>query len=223
MSSNHGGERDELAPVIPLFGARADERAPKAAEAPGAGWHPTWIGEADRASGDRLIDRDDDDTVAAAERLLLRRLRTRSLSVREARSLLVSDGCDDGVVDAVEQRFTALGYLDDHALAEQLIDKALSRKAQGRQAVAQVLAQRGIPRDVADEALAQLPTDEAERALEFARSKAPLLADLDRDAALRRLAGQLARRGFGSSALSAARTALEEQSSSARGRGVRFD
>ena len=64
---------------------------------------------------------------------------------------------------------------------------------------------------MADAALAELPDDDAERALEFARSKAGSLRSLERDVALRRLAGQLARRGYGGSvALNAARTALDE-------------
>ena len=48
----------------------------------------------------------------------------------------------------------------------------IERKGQGRRAIAQTLAQRGIPRDVVDAALATLPDDDAERALEFARTKA---------------------------------------------------
>jgi regulatory protein len=218
MSERDGGERDTLAPVIPLFGG--GEAPEAAARRRHPSWHATWIdGDEDRR--EILAEDEPDDAVAEAERMLLRRLRTRSLSLREARAALAGEGLADAEIETIMGRFTALGYLDDRALAEQLIDKALSRKAQGRQAVAQVLMQRGIPREVADEALAELPADEAERALEFARSKAPLLADLDRDAALRRLAGQLARRGFGSVALSAARTALDEVSRPTR--GVRFD
>jgi regulatory protein len=51
-----------------------------------------------------------------------------------------------------------------------------------------------------------------ERALEFARRKAGGIGGRDAQAELRRLAGQLARRGYPSSiALSAARQALEER------------
>lgn len=219
MTERDGGERETLAPVIPLFGASSDAEA--AARRRHPSWHPTWIDPAASEAADAPEEDEPDDVLAEAERMLLRRLRTRSLSVHEARAALQGEGLDAAETEGVLGRFAALGYLDDHALAEQLIDKALTRKAQGRQAVAQVLAQRGIPRDVADEALAALPADEAERALEFARSKAPMLADLDRDAALRRLAGQLARRGFAAVALSAAREALDEVARPAR--GVRFD
>jgi regulatory protein len=151
--------------------------------------------------------------------MLLRKLRTRSLSVTEARAALAHDDIDGNAIEQVLDDFVARGYLDDLALAEQLIDKAIARKAQGRQAIARTLSQRGIPRDVADAALASLPDDEEERALEFARSKAAQLSDLDHDTALRRLTGQLARRGFGSAALSVAKQALAE---AGVGSGPRF-
>jgi len=165
MSEHTGGERESLAPVTPLF-PRRGQGAPRPGPDPSA-WHPTWTG----------IDRDDEDEhddledgVVLAERMLLRRLRTRSLSIREAEAALYADGLSDAEIAGVIRSFRAQGYLDDHALAEQLIDKAVSRKAQGRQAIAQTLAQRGIPRDVADAAISALPDDEFERALEFARS-----------------------------------------------------
>jgi regulatory protein len=97
----------------------------------------------------------------------------------------------------------------------------VDRKGQGRQLIAQTLAKRGVPRDVADSALQALPDDDLERALEYARGKARALRSLDRETALRRLSGQLARRGYsGSLAMNAARTALDE--SSGDGSGVRF-
>ena len=77
-------------------------------------------------------------------------------------------------------------------------------------------------RDVVDAALEALPDDDADRALEYARQKARTMRDLDRDVALRRLSGQLARRGYGAQALDAARRALDELSRPARS-GVRFE
>ncbi|MFI8633477.1 regulatory protein RecX [Microbacterium sp. NPDC077663] len=235
MTDANGGERDALAPVIPLFGKRVEQHAAPADDAENRQWHATWIGE--RSESERtaaraahpatgnvpiVVPAEDDDTAALAERVLLRKLRTRSLSVREARSVLREHDLDEVTSDGIIDRFVSLGYLDDAALAEQLIDKATSRNAQGRQAIAQTLGQRGIPREVVDDALAALPDDETERALEFARSKARGLADVERDAAVRRLAGQLARRGYGAVALSVARQALDELSAPAR-RGVRFE
>ncbi|WP_347978701.1 regulatory protein RecX [Microbacterium sp. ProA8] len=154
---------------------------------------------------------DDADEVAIAERGLVKKLRGRQLSVSEAKTYLGQYDLDADAVAALLDAFLERGYLDDARLAEQVVHSGVDRKGQGRQVISQSLAKRGVPRDVADAALAELPDDDAERALEFARSKAGSLRGLERDVALRRLAGQLARRGYGGSmALNAARTALEE-------------
>jgi regulatory protein len=77
------------------------------------------------------------------------------------------------------------------------------------------MAGRGIPREVADAALADLRDDDLERALDYARTKAVSLARLDAQTGLRRLVGQLTRRGYPSHvAMTAARQALDEQSRS---------
>lgn len=159
--------------------------------------------------------------IEGATQALVKRLRTRQLSVREARTMLGERGIDGSAVENVVADFEARGYLDDSRLAEQLVYAATSRKGQGRRAIAQTLSGRGIPREVVDAALDDLPDDEAERALEFARQKARSMGSLDREAAVRRLHGQLARRGFGGSmAMTAAKQALDEAGVGAS--GVRF-
>lgn len=166
-------------------------------------------------SGDDL--RDDaaagtDDARERAEAVLLRKLRSRSLSLSEARIAIRGvDGADETVVEDLVARFVDLGYLDDAAFAEQLAMSAVERRGEGRRAVAETLRKRGIPRDIAEAALAELPDDDAERALDFARSKVRGVEGKDYESSLRRLAGQLARRGYPSSvALTAAKTALSE-------------
>lgn len=217
-------DHDGVAPVIPLFGARSsgDDRTP-APEASEAAWRTEWDGAGDDTpypadeAGDDACDAVEREI---AERTVLRRLRTRSLSVREARAIVAQRDLDDETVDAVVRGLVRYGYLDDAALAEQLIHSGSERKGQGRQVIAQTLAKRGIARDVADAALAELPDDDADRALEFARGKARSMASLDRDTALRRLVGQLSRRGYpGSVSMTAARQALDESDG---GSGVRF-
>ncbi|MFF2488601.1 regulatory protein RecX [Microbacterium sp. NPDC058062] len=162
------------------------------------------------------------DPADAAELGLLKKLRARQVSVSEAKTYLGQYELGREGVEAILDSFLERGYLDDARLAEQVVHAGVDRKGQGRQALSQSLAKRGIPRDIADAALAELPDDDAERALEFARSKAGSMRGLERDVALRRLAGQLARRGYGgSAALNAARQALDE-SMRPTGR-VRFD
>ena len=195
-----GGEQpaakqvEGLAPVIPLFGASQPETT----------WHSSWIDDEARPLVDDsgpLVDdggasTEQADAEAVAEKQLLRKLRSRSLSVVEARRALVQHELDAASVERIIEEFLHLGYLDDAALAEQLVHIGLDRKGQGRQVIAQSLSARGIPRDVADAALQALPDDEAERALEFARSRAGRLSDVDDATALRRLLGQLIRRGY---------------------------
>ncbi len=237
--ADDGGERRSaeadggLAPLIPLFGGRA--AAPEPWREPAleggtddveadAAWHPTWVsGRAD----DELAppddgDPDDDDAATAdlAEKALLKKLRARSLSVFEARAFLRDHDLDSESVERILGRMAQFGYLDDTALAEQLVHTAVDRRGQGRQVISQTLARRGIPREVADEVLAALPDDDLDRALEYARTKSRSMTALDRDTALRRLAGQLARRGYPANvALTAAKQALDENGGSS---GVRF-
>ena len=212
----HGEEH--LAPVTPLFGGRAHAAPAEPAEAPGDTWHTTWT----EPVADQPLAPDEVDAVADAESALVKRLRTRSLSEREARAFLRERELSVDAVEGVIEGMRRHGYLDDARLAEQLIHAGTTRKGQGRRAISQALAQRGIPRDVVDAALEALPDDDADRALEYARQKARTMRDLDRDVALRRLSGQLARRGYGAQALDAARRALDELSRPTRS-GVRFE
>ncbi|WP_318244767.1 regulatory protein RecX [Microbacterium pullorum] len=195
-----------------------DRPEPAAAAAPVRG--PRFVADTgdDRGEGD--VEPDPAEQVEAAERMLLKKLRARQLSVSEARSALVAYELPAVDVEQLIDDCLRRGYLDDARLAEQLIHAGSERKGQGRRAIAQTLSARGIPRDVVDVALAEQPDDDAERALEFARTKARQLSHVDEAAALRRLMGQLSRRGYpGSVAATAARAALAENRS---GGGVRF-
>ncbi len=92
-------------------------------------------------------------------------------------------------------RMVELGYLDDKAFAESWLRSRLAMRKDGLLALSRGLIARGVPRPLADEALAALylPDDEAAVALE-------LVQGLSRDAAIRRLTG----RGFRARAIAAA-------------------
>lgn len=225
-AAGDGGERDTgLAPVIPLFGGSVSTQSPTQRSTPPAAaaspaepsWNATWAADPDGESDEEAFDDkggvNEDASIdrELAEKNLLKKLRTRSLSIREARVVVRERDLGAEEVEDILETFVRRGYLDDKALAEQLVHSAVDRKGQGRQVISQALAKRGIPRDVADAVIAELPDDDADRALEFARTKARSMGSLDRDTALRRLSGQLSRRGYGgSTAFSAARTALDE-------------
>jgi len=187
---------------------------------------PHEIRESDDEFGGGL---DPEELRRAAEEVLVRRLRTRSLSVSESRMVLKGyeqggQRLDDAQIDDVIDDFCRRGYLDDAILAGHLVTSGVERKGQGRVALTRALAQRGIPRDVVDAALDDLPDDDLERALEFARTKMRSLARLDQETAKRRLSGQLARRGYSGGVVSSVvRTVMGEQFSGRRPSGVRFE
>lgn len=236
----HDGGEEHLAPIIPLFGRGApavqedgpehqsDVEHQRDAVAEGAATATTVqrdVTVIDRAFDDSAQS-DDDESERVRDRAaqaLVRKLRARSLSISEARGALREHALDSAQIDNVIDEFCGRGYLDDALLAEHLVITGIERKGQGRVALSRSLAQRGIPRDVIETAMGDLPDDDAERALEFARGKARSLSRLEFDTALRRLVGQLARRGYGGSvAMNAAKTALREESLGQPTTGVRF-
>ena len=235
MRERDGGE-ENLAPVIPLFGGRPPSapEVPTAAVADDSGerahhahtraerteWARAELARAELSARERHEAHDEpevgpesdpDEARAQAEEALVRKLRAKQLSASEARTVLRQNDLDRDSIEDVIDEFEHRGYLDDRTLAGLLVTSGVERKGQGRVALARALAQRGIARDIIDEALAELPDDDDERALDYARSKASGMTRLEYDTALRRLLGQLARRGYGGSgAMTAARTALDE-------------
>ena len=111
------------------------------------------------------------------------------------------------VLDTLEQR----GELDDEAFAHALVREELARKPAGAMLLRQKLAQKGVPRAIADrvvsEALAE--RDQVEPATQLARRRAMSLARLDAVTRRRRLHGLLARRGFDRDTIDAALRAVE--------------
>lgn len=241
VNGGGSGENARLAPVTPLFERSPSARHPahRAQQGPpaepvrlralapvgalgvgGAGAEDGGVAEAEAVAPEDL--RSAEELRAAAEEMLLRKLRRKALSVSEARLILRGEELNGADAEDIIDDCLRRGYLDDRVLAELLVRAGVERRAQGRAALARSLAQRGLDREVIDEALAELPDDDAERALEYARTKARGMTRLDLDTAVRRLVGQLARRGFGGSvAMQAAKQALRE-ASRPPATGVRF-
>lgn len=199
-----------VAPVIPLFAGQPGITPTRATDGGGG------AAAADEEAADVDAAREDEAARARelAEKHLLKKLRTRQLSVSEARAALAAGDLPSDEAERIIDEQLRRGYLDDARLAEQLAYSGVEKKGHGRRAIAQTMARRGVSREAADAALALLPDDEAERALEYARAKAPSLSRAAPEAALRRLVGQLSRRGYsGPVAMDAAKTALAENGS----------
>ena len=198
-----------LAPVISMFGdVEVSTAEPNTTEVRAAEVNTAEVNSVDESD----VSAGTSDAVSAAEHALVKKLAGRGLSVAEARAFLAHHGgigADD--VEEILARFLDRRYLDDDALAEQIVSIGWERKQHGRRRIAQTLGQRRLSTETIENALAALPDDEWQRAYEFAQTKVRSVGGRDPDAALRRLVGQLARRGFsGQVAMSASRAAIDE-------------
>jgi SOS response regulatory protein OraA/RecX len=182
--------------------------------------------DADDGSGaDETPTRSPDEQAADAERLSMRTLGRRGVSVAELWTVLVEHDLDEPVVAHEIERLTGVGLLDDTALAAELIDRLRTRKGLGRQGIVAELRRRKLAAQSIEIALEASvggdADDETARALDLAMKRAGQMRGLDRDTAERRLTGFLMRKGYGSSAVrNAVRRALD--ANAPRG-GVRFE
>jgi len=147
-------------------------------------------------AGARARTPDDPEAVARAVclRLLSGRARTRSQLADALRRREIPDD----VAEFVLGRFTDVGLIDDTAFADAWVDSRHTGKGLARRALARELRQRGVDATVVDEAIARLdPDQEAETARALVARRLRATRGLDRDKRIRRLAGMLARKGYG--------------------------
>ena len=125
----------------------------------------------------------------------------RARSSRELQRRLTEKGGSRERADRVIERLRAAGLVNDAEFARQLTRSKLAGGA-SRRRVHQELFKRGVARDVADDAVAEVSEDEgltdADSIERVARKKWRTLRDLDDETKRRRLYGFLARRGFNS-------------------------
>jgi regulatory protein len=121
-------------------------------------------------------------------------------STRDLRRRLLLKGEGEADVDATIERLTAAGLLDDVAYARAFVRGKVSSQGFSRRRLQQELAKRGVARDVADLAIAEVlhddDVDEAANIERVARKKLRTLQGLDEETRRRRLFAFLARRGY---------------------------
>lgn len=162
----------------------------------------------------------DDPPPGAARHVSITALARRGLSRRELERHLRDRGFDDDEIAAEVSRLERDGYVDDIALAQNLVGTLQERKGLGRSAIAAELTRRLLAPAAIEYALDLIDTgDELSRAREIAIKRAGQLRHLDRDTAVRRLSAFLARRGYGGSTI---RAAVDQALPSAPRRGVAF-
>ena len=130
----------------------------------------------------------------------MRYLAPAARSCWEVRRYLVSKGFGAEASGAAQARLVELGILDDAAFARAAVETALHRRHEAPARVAAALAARGVPQEIADEALAgAAAASDDEHGLDGAlKAGAARLRALrgDPPALRRRLAGYLARKGY---------------------------
>ncbi|MFI9555224.1 recombination regulator RecX [Nonomuraea endophytica] len=115
--------------------------------------------------------------------------------------------------DAVLDRFTELGLINDEAFAEAWVDSRHHGRGLARRALAAELRHRGVDNDTVKDAVERLdPDQEAETARRLVDRKLSSTRGLDPQVRTRRLAGMLARKGYsGGLAFRVIREALEQE------------
>ena len=107
-------------------------------------------------------------------------------------------------------RLEAVGLIDDRDFAQTYAEHEFRVKHSGARSISIALASKGVSRDLIEEATAQEPGQEDERAAELASTAARRLGSLEPAKAFNRLSSLLMRRGFSPElARRAARSALQ--------------
>ncbi|MEV7195618.1 recombination regulator RecX [Streptomyces sp. NPDC093510] len=119
----------------------------------------------------------------------------------------------DDVAEEVLSRFEEVGLINDSAFADAWVESRHHGRGLARRALARELRTKGVESTLIDEAVGQLDSEQEEAtARELVARKLRSTRGLDRDKRLRRLAGMLARKGYGEGmALRVVRQALEEE------------
>jgi regulatory protein len=147
-----------------------------------------------------------------ARAIVLRQLTAAPRSRAQLAQALRRRGCPDDVATAVLDRMEEVGLVDDAAYAGMLVRSQQAGRGLARRALASELRARGVDDDTAGAALDEVdPHEEEERARELVAKKLRTMGGLDPAVQTRRLAGMLARKGYGSQvAMRVVREAVRE-------------
>jgi regulatory protein len=140
-------------------------------------------------------------------------LARKSWSGRDLTRRLRRRGASADVAQGVVADLTGRGYVDDQAFARWWAEARARGRRVGSRRLRQELLAKGIPREMADAAIAAAfeEVEESERAPQAGRRRRPALLRRQPARAPARLADYLLRRGYPSSAVRAAvRTLLAE-------------
>ncbi|MFG2561675.1 recombination regulator RecX [Streptomyces sp. NPDC048496] len=164
------------------------------------------------------------DPVEHARNICLRLLTGTPRTRKQLADALRKREIPDEVAEEVLSRFEDVGLIDDTAFADAWVESRHHGRGLARRALVRELRTKGVDSAVIDEAVGQLDSEqEEETARELVARKLRSTRGLDRDKRLRRLAGMLARKGYGEGmALRVVRQALEAEGEDTEGLGEPF-
>ncbi|CAM5733340.1 recombination regulator RecX [Streptomyces microflavus] len=159
------------------------------------------------------------DPVEQARNICLRLLTGTPRTRKQLADALRKREIPDEAAEEVLSRFEDVGLIDDAAFAGAWVESRHHGRGLARRALVRELRTKGVAPSVIDDAVGRLDADqEEETARELVARKLRSTRGLDRDKRLRRLAGMLARKGYGEGmALRVVRQALEEEGEDTEG------
>lgn len=150
--------------------------------------------------------------IEGARELALRLLDTSSRSAGELRQAIESKGFSAETAEEVISRLGRVGLVDDEAFARALVSDRFTGSGKVGRALVEEMCRKGLAPETIEAAMETLePDDLRERALDLARKRLRTMSQVPRDAAFRRLAGMLARKGYSPSMCTAVVTQVLEE------------
>lgn len=137
------------------------------------------------------------DPYDVARQIVLRQLAMAPRSRHQLRDKLRRRNCPDEVAEAVLDRMTEVGLVDDEAFAGMVVRSQQVSRGLAKRALARELRAKGVDDETARAALDEVhPDAEQEQAERLVAKKLRTMHGLDAAVQTRRLAGMLARKGY---------------------------
>ncbi|GAB3079263.1 regulatory protein RecX [Phycicoccus sp. Root101] len=193
MTDRHAAARAALEAA--LAAASSGPAAPEPARRPrrSKAWQPIpGDPESDLQTRDSEPDAHD-----VARQIVLRQLAMAPRSRKQLRDKLKQRECPDDVAEAVLDRMTEVGLIDDEAFAGMLVRSQQAGRGLAKRALARELRTKGVDDETARATLDAIdPNAERDQAERLVAKKLRSMHGLDVLVQKRRLAGMLARKGY---------------------------
>jgi len=154
----------------------------------------------------------DADPAAVARGIALRQLAMAPRTRAQLSAAMAKRGVPEDVAEAVLDRFEEVNLVDDEEFARQWVTSRHLGRGLARRALTYELRHRGVDDETVRAAVDEIDDDaELEAARDLVRRRLPSMSGDDPARRARRIAGMLARKGYGSAtAMRALREVLDE-------------